>query len=77
MASYLCKRGWCANEGGMLLLLLLLLLKYYPEEKVLECLLLKQKRKNALMNLNSDLKKKPQLKSKCCITLFEPVMPRP
>ena len=34
--------------GGMLLLLLLLLLKYYTEEKVFECLLLKQKRKNVL-----------------------------
>ena len=38
-------RGWCANVGGMLLLLLLLLFKYYPEEKVFECLLLKQKEK--------------------------------
>ena len=34
--------GWCANIGGMLLLLLLFLLKYYPEDKVFECLLLKQ-----------------------------------
>ena len=37
--------GWHgsrANVGGMLFLLLLLLLKYYLEEKIVECLLLKQ-----------------------------------
>ena len=51
MAHYECKRGWrewYANVGGMPLLLLLLLLKYYTEEKVFECLLLKQKRENVL-----------------------------
>ena len=41
-----CLRWWRANVGGVLLLLLLLLLKYYSEDKNVECLLLKQKRKN-------------------------------
>ena len=27
-------------------------------------------------DLNSDLKEEPDLKSRCCFTLFEPVMPR-
>ena len=35
-----------ASVGGILLSLLLLLLKYYPEDKIFECLLLKQKRKS-------------------------------
>ena len=39
-------RWWRASVGGVLLLLLLLLLKYYPEDKNVEFLLLKQKRKN-------------------------------
>ena len=39
--------GWYACVGGMLLLLLsLLLFKYYLKDKNVECLLLKQKRKN-------------------------------
>ena len=28
------------------------------------------------IDLNSDLKEEPDLKSKCCFTLFEPVIPR-
>ena len=27
------------------------------------------------IDLNSDLKEEPDLKSRCCFTLFEPVMP--
>ena len=46
----------------MLLLLLLLLLKYYPEEKNFE-------------NVHCDLKEEPDLKSSCCFTLLEPLMP--
>ena len=30
-----------------------------------------------VIDLNSDLKEEPNLKSSCCITLFEPVMPDP
>ena len=29
-----------------------------------------------LIDLNSDLKEEPGLKSRCCFTLLEPVMPR-
>ena len=62
--------------GGTLLLLLLLLLKYVPEEKNVECLLLKQRREKFFqIDLNSDLKEELEFKSRCCFTIFEPLMP--
>ena len=65
--------GWRANmigAGGMLLLLL----KHYPEERNVECLILKKNQKMFQIDLSSDLKKKPDLKSRCYFTLFEPIM---
>ena len=57
--------------GGMLLLLvLLLLLEYYYEEQNVKCLLLKQKLKMFQIDLNSDLKEEPNLKSRCLVYTF-------
>ena len=75
---------WRAYMDGMLLLLLLfllllllslllfilLLLKYYSEEQNVECLLLKQKWKMFQIDLNSDLKEEPDLKSRCLVYTF-------
>ena len=36
---------------------------------------MKQKSKNVQIDLNSGLKEEPDLKSRCCFTFFEPVMP--
>ena len=55
-----------------MLLLLLLLFKYYPEEKHVECLLLKWNEKMFQIDLNSDLKEEPDLKSRRVFTLLEP-----
>ena len=60
--------------GDMLLLLSLLLLKNYPQEKNVECLLLKKNEKKFQVDLNSFLKEEPDLKSRCCFILFEPVI---
>ena len=64
-------RVWRTNMASMLLLLLLLLLKYYPEEKNIEC---EKKLKMFQIDLDSDLKEKPDLKSRCCFILFGSVM---
>ena len=60
------------RNTGTLLLLLLFLLKYYPQEKTVE-----QKWKMFDIDLDTDLKERSDLKSKCCFTLLEPVMPGP
>ena len=60
----------------MLLLMLLLLLKCYPEEENNECQLLKKKMKKKMfqIDLDSDLREEPDLKSRFWFTLFGPVM---
>ena len=67
-------REWRANVGSMLLLLLLLLSKCYPEEQNLKCLFLTQKEKMFQIDLENDLKKEPDLKSRCWFTLLGPVV---
>ena len=67
-------RGWCASVGRMLLLLLLLLLLFILKKKMLNDYVWNGKMLQ--IDLNSYLKEEPDLKSKCCFTLVEPVMPR-
>ena len=45
-------------------------MKYYSEEQNVECLLLKQKWKMFQIDLNSDLKQEPDLKSRCLVYTF-------
>ena len=45
-------------------------MKYYSEEQNVECLLLKQKWKMFQIDLNSDLKQEPDLKSRCLAYTF-------
>ena len=61
-------RGWRACAGGVSVTGGVLALN-------VECLLLNQKWKNILIDLNSDLKEEPDLDSRCYFTLFELVMP--
>ena len=69
--------SWRAIMSGMLLVLLLLFLKQYHEAKNVEYLLLNKNQKIFQIDLNSDLKEEPYLKSRCWFTLFEPIMPGP
>ena len=55
-------------------MLLLLLSKYYLEEKNLNVYFSNKNGKIFQIDLNSDLKKEPDLKSKCSFKLLEPVM---
>ena len=58
--------GGVLSMGGRLLLFLLLL-KYYPEKNFLTIYFETKVKKK---NVPNDLKKEPDLKSKCCFTLL-------
>ena len=63
------------GRGGVLFLLIPLLLKYYREVINVECLFLKNKIKTFQLDLYKNLKEELlDLKSRCCFTLFGPVM---
>ena len=70
LACYCGWGGWRANLDCMLLLLLLLLLKYFPEEKNVKCFNFYKNEKMFQIDLNSDLKKEPDFKSRYCFTLL-------
>ena len=59
----------------MLLVLLLLLFRYYPVEKILNVYFWNKSKIMFQIDLNSDLNGQPDLKSRCCFTLLEQVMP--
>ena len=66
--------GQCVFVSGMLVLLLLLSLKYYPKEKMLNVYFSNKNVKLFQIDLNSDLNKEPDLKSRCSFTVLESVM---
>ena len=76
--------GWCANVVGVSVVLTWVACYYYCscyywntilKEKMLNVYLWNKNQKMFQIDLNSGLKEEPDLKSRCCFTLFELVMP--
>ena len=76
--------GWCANVVGVSVVLTWVACYYYCccyywntilKEKMLNVYLWNKNQKMFQIDLNSDLKKEPDFKSRCSFTLFEQAMP--